>query len=52
MSQLNELDNEAILYLRNMKVLMVKYSHDKGHRCYHSEQQVWRFYLEACPHGK
>ena len=52
MSQLNELDNEAILYLRNMKVLMVNYTFDKGLRRYPPEEQVWRFYLEACPHGK
>ena len=49
MSQLNQLDNEAILYMRALKTVVVRCG--KGSRV-EVDGAVWRYYLEAAPHGK
>ena len=49
MSQLNQLDNEAILYMRALKTVVVPSG--KGPRV-EVDGAVWRYYLEAAPHGK
>jgi hypothetical protein len=49
MSQLNQVDNEAILYMRALKTVVVRC--DKGSRV-EVDGAVWRYYLEAAPHGK
>jgi hypothetical protein len=49
MSQLNQLDNEAILYMRALKTVVVRSG--KGPRV-EVDGAVWRYYLEAAPHGK
>jgi hypothetical protein len=49
MSQLNQVDNEAILYMRALKTVVVRPG--KGSRV-EVDGAVWRYYLEAAPHGK
>jgi hypothetical protein len=49
MSQLNQVDNEAILYMRALKTVVVRCG--KGPRV-EVDGAVWRYYLEAAPHGR
>ena len=52
MSMLNNLDNEAILYLRNIKLVLVTPVTKPGGTSYPMDKQIWRYYLENAPHGK
>ena len=48
MSLLNCQDNEAILYLRALKTVLTL--NERGQ--FNPNGQIWRYYLEAAPHGK
>jgi hypothetical protein len=48
MSLLNRQDNEAILYLRALRTVLTP--NERGR--YNINGQIWRYYLEAAPHGK
>jgi hypothetical protein len=47
MSLLNRQDNEAILYLRALRTVLTP--NEEGR--YKINGQIWRYYLEAAPHG-
>ena len=46
MEQLDKLDDDAILYLRDFRTVAMR---ENGQ--YSKEGSIWRYYLELCPHG-
>ena len=48
MTQLDRLDDEAILYLRAFRT--VADATPQGN--YDHRSAIWRYYLESCPHGR